>query len=122
MHTAGGMSEEESTLNLQALNDAFPNPPWSLTFSYGRALQSSTLKVCAYMCNDYVVWACNCSTLCFVLLEGVSQPCEAVRVYEGVWAGCDLCYTPSHHRNPRLLVCYRGRLHHRFAPPPVMMS
>lgn len=42
---AGGMSEEESTLNLQALNDAAPGSPWALTFSYGRALQSSTLKV-----------------------------------------------------------------------------
>ncbi|KAI3423022.1 hypothetical protein D9Q98_001374 [Chlorella vulgaris] len=41
---SGGMSEEESTLNLQALQDACPNSPWSLTFSYGRALQSATLK------------------------------------------------------------------------------
>ncbi|GMH42933.1 hypothetical protein BSKO_10855 [Bryopsis sp. KO-2023] len=42
---SGGMSEEESTLNLQALQDAAPpNAPWSLTFSYGRALQSTTLK------------------------------------------------------------------------------
>jgi hypothetical protein len=41
---SGGMSEEESTLNLQALQEACPDAPWSLTFSYGRALQSSTLK------------------------------------------------------------------------------
>ncbi|KAJ9516440.1 hypothetical protein QJQ45_011191 [Haematococcus lacustris] len=41
---SGGMSEEESTLNLQALNEAYPNSPWALTFSYGRALQSATLK------------------------------------------------------------------------------
>ena len=33
------MSEEESTLNLQALQEACPNSPWALTFSYGRALQ-----------------------------------------------------------------------------------
>lgn len=32
---------------LQALQDACPNSPWSLTFSYGRALQSSTLKTWA---------------------------------------------------------------------------
>eukprot|EP00877_Chromochloris_zofingiensis_P013409 jgi/Chrzof1/8321/Cz03g06040.t1 len=44
---SGGMSEEESTLNLQALQDACPDAPWSLTFSYGRALQSSTLKTWA---------------------------------------------------------------------------
>jgi fructose-bisphosphate aldolase class I len=41
---SGGMSEEESTLNLQALQEADPDAPWSLTFSYGRALQSATLK------------------------------------------------------------------------------
>lgn len=39
------MSEEESTLNLQALQEACPNSPWALTFSYGRALQATTLKV-----------------------------------------------------------------------------
>lgn len=41
---SGGMSEEEATSNLQALQ-AFGPTPWSLTFSYGRALQSSTLKI-----------------------------------------------------------------------------
>lgn len=44
---SGGMSEEESTQNLQALQEACPNAPWSLTFSYGRALQSTTLKTWA---------------------------------------------------------------------------
>lgn len=44
---SGGMSEEESTLNLQALQDEAPSAPWSLTFSYGRALQSTTLKTWA---------------------------------------------------------------------------
>lgn len=29
---------------LQALQEACPESPWSLTFSYGRALQSATLK------------------------------------------------------------------------------
>lgn len=41
---SGGMSEEESTLNLQALQEEMPYSPWALTFSYGRALQSATLK------------------------------------------------------------------------------
>lgn len=49
MGGAGGMSEEESTLNLQALQDEVKRlgvqTPWRLTFSYGRALQSATLKV-----------------------------------------------------------------------------
>ena len=30
---------------VQALQEACPNSPWRLTFSYGRALQSTTLKV-----------------------------------------------------------------------------
>ncbi|KAF8062721.1 hypothetical protein HT031_004051 [Scenedesmus sp. PABB004] len=44
---SGGMSEEESTINLQALNEACPSAPWSLTFSYGRALQATCLKTWA---------------------------------------------------------------------------
>ena len=41
---SGGMSEEEASLALNEINNA-PGPrPWSLTFSYGRALQQSTLK------------------------------------------------------------------------------
>lgn len=44
---SGGMSEEESTQNLQALQEECPNAPWSLTFSYGRALQATTLKTWA---------------------------------------------------------------------------
>ena len=41
---SGGMSEEEASLSLSEINNA-PGPrPWSLTFSYGRALQQSTLK------------------------------------------------------------------------------
>jgi fructose-bisphosphate aldolase class I len=41
---SGGMSEEEASLALNAINQA-PGPrPWSLTFSYGRALQQSCLK------------------------------------------------------------------------------
>jgi fructose-bisphosphate aldolase class I len=38
------MSEEEASLALNDINHA-PGPrPWSLTFSYGRALQQSCLK------------------------------------------------------------------------------
>ena len=42
---SGGQSEEDASLNLNAMNviTAIPRP-WSLTFSYGRALQSSVLK------------------------------------------------------------------------------
>lgn len=42
---SGGFSEEEATLYLDAMNKLDAKlRPWSLTFSYGRALQSSTLK------------------------------------------------------------------------------
>lgn len=41
---SGGQSEAEATANLNAIN-AFPGKkPWTLSFSYGRALQSSVLK------------------------------------------------------------------------------
>lgn len=41
---SGGQSEEEATLNLNAMNAMPAKKPWSLTFSYGRALQQSCLK------------------------------------------------------------------------------
>lgn len=42
---SGGFSEEEATLYLDAMNKLDAKlRPWSLSFSYGRALQSSTLK------------------------------------------------------------------------------
>ncbi|RRT43144.1 hypothetical protein B296_00041678 [Ensete ventricosum] len=44
---SGGQSEEEATLNLNAMNQLKGNKPWSLSFSFGRALQQSTLKTWA---------------------------------------------------------------------------
>lgn len=45
MFLSGGQSEEEATLNLNEMNKVDSRiRPWSLSFSYGRALQSSTLK------------------------------------------------------------------------------
>ncbi|KAK4392095.1 Fructose-bisphosphate aldolase 1, cytoplasmic [Sesamum angolense] len=41
---SGGQSEEEATVNLNAMNKLKTKKPWSLSFSYGRALQQSTLK------------------------------------------------------------------------------
>jgi len=43
MFLSGGMGEEEATINLNAINK-LQNRPWSLTFSFGRALQDSVLK------------------------------------------------------------------------------
>jgi len=44
MFLSGGQSEEEATLNLNAMNKLDTVKPWSLSFSYGRALQNSILK------------------------------------------------------------------------------
>jgi fructose-bisphosphate aldolase class 1 len=41
---SGGQSEEESTVNLNAINQAPGPKPWALSFSFGRALQQSVLK------------------------------------------------------------------------------
>ncbi|EGG13959.1 fructose-bisphosphate aldolase [Cavenderia fasciculata] len=40
---SGGQTELEATANLNAINQE-PNRPWALSFSYGRALQSSIIK------------------------------------------------------------------------------
>jgi fructose-bisphosphate aldolase class I len=41
---SGGQGEEEATVNLNALNTCPLGRPWSLTFSYGRALQATVIK------------------------------------------------------------------------------
>nr|XP_033776735.1 fructose-bisphosphate aldolase B isoform X2 [Geotrypetes seraphini] len=41
---SGGQSEEEASLNLNAINQCLLPKPWKLTFSYGRALQASALS------------------------------------------------------------------------------
>lgn len=43
---SGGQSEEEASVNLNAINNQ-PRRPWALTFSYGRALQASVLRAWA---------------------------------------------------------------------------
>jgi len=41
---SGGQSEEDATINLNAINQFPGRKPWALSFSYGRALQASVLK------------------------------------------------------------------------------
>ncbi|BES92643.1 unnamed protein product [Nesidiocoris tenuis] len=41
---SGGQSEEEASVNLDAINKYVGRKPWPLTFSFGRALQASVLK------------------------------------------------------------------------------
>jgi fructose-bisphosphate aldolase, class I len=40
---SGGQGPMEATANLNAMNAFFPNSPWELSFSYGRALQETAL-------------------------------------------------------------------------------
>lgn len=41
---SGGQSEDDATVNLNAINTCPVKRPWALTFSFGRALQASVLK------------------------------------------------------------------------------
>jgi len=41
---SGGQSEEEASLNLNAINSVSLPRPWNVSFSYGRALQASCIK------------------------------------------------------------------------------
>ena len=41
---SGGQSDAAATAHLDALNRLDANPPWRLSFSYGRALQAAPLK------------------------------------------------------------------------------
>ncbi len=41
---SGGQSPEEATANLNAINADYPDQPWLLSFSYGRALQQPVLQ------------------------------------------------------------------------------
>jgi len=49
MFLSGGQSEEEASINLDAMNKLAKQTkvPWSLSFSYGRALQASAIKAWA---------------------------------------------------------------------------
>jgi fructose-bisphosphate aldolase class I len=40
---SGGQTPEEATSNLNAMNELYPEAPWELSFSYGRALQEPAL-------------------------------------------------------------------------------
>jgi len=44
---SGGQRPEEATANLNAMNVMFPNAPWQLSFSYGRALQDPVINAWA---------------------------------------------------------------------------
>jgi fructose-bisphosphate aldolase class I len=47
MFLSGGQSEEEASRNLNAMNQLDTKIPWSLSFSYGRALQATAISTWA---------------------------------------------------------------------------
>lgn len=49
---SGGQSEEEASVNLNAINTCPLLKPWALTFSYGRALQASALNAWKGVLNN----------------------------------------------------------------------
>uniref|UniRef100_A0A6B2L8G1 Fructose-bisphosphate aldolase n=1 Tax=Arcella intermedia TaxID=1963864 RepID=A0A6B2L8G1_9EUKA len=53
MFLSGGQTEEEATVNLDALN-RLAGLPWTLSFSYGRALQASCLKAWGGKAENFV--------------------------------------------------------------------
>jgi len=52
---SGGQSEEEASINLNAINQYAGKKPWVLTFSYGRAMQASAQKAWAGKLENEVV-------------------------------------------------------------------
>ena len=70
---------------LQALQDACPNAPWALTFSYGRALQSSTLKVVFFpQCNRHLLNKQDAEVRSVKSSSGgLWSPCCAVQTWSG---------------------------------------
>jgi fructose-bisphosphate aldolase class I len=78
---SGGMSEEDASLALNAINNA-PGPrPWALTFSYGRALQQSCLK--AWQGKDENVAAAQEA----LMVRAQANSLAAVGRYEGGFGG-----------------------------------
>ncbi|XP_052801252.1 fructose-bisphosphate aldolase-like [Mya arenaria] len=91
---SGGQSEEDSTLNLNAINTCTAAPkPWALTFSFGRALQASVLK--AWQGDDKNIDAAQ-KQLC---LRAKANGLAALGQYKGdmaTSAGDQSLFVPKH--------------------------
>lgn len=73
---SGGQSEEEASVHLNAINNCSLVKPWTLTFSYGRALQVSALKTWrghkeneSAATEQFIKRAEACRSLCFQTLD-----------------------------------------------------
>jgi fructose-bisphosphate aldolase class I len=54
-------NEETATINLNAMNKLYPKLPWHVSFSYGKALQKTTIVT--WMCKEENVPAAQTSLL-----------------------------------------------------------
>ncbi len=54
MFLSGGQSELDATANLDAINKHPGRKPWTLSFSFGRALQSSVIKTWAVRISPFL--------------------------------------------------------------------
>ena len=100
MLSAGGQSEEEATAHLAAMNMVTDvKKPWTLSFSFGRALQvgAAATVCCRHWGTDRRAHAC-CSHLACLLPRGASN-CPACATCQHAsalkaWAGKE--NTPTH--------------------------
>lgn len=85
---SGGQTEEEATVNLNAINQYDGKKPWKLTFSYGRALQVSFLDEIQYIFVNFqrfnymkrvYLWLCF-RHLCFEPGVGRKKMLQLVRL------------------------------------------
>lgn len=74
---SGGQSEEDASLNLNAINQYPGKKPWALTFSYGRALQASVLN--AWKGKDENIPAAKAA----LLIRAKSNSLASLGKYEG---------------------------------------
>lgn len=77
---SGGLSPEEATANLNAMNAGFPGAPWLLSFSYGRALQEPVLQV--WQGKSENVGAAQLALLKRARLNGAAQRGEYLAAME----------------------------------------
>lgn len=70
---SGGQSEEEASVNLDAINKYEGKKPWSLTFSYGRALQVR-IQLFLRFVIDRLIFPGLCAP-CLGWKEGEHQGC-----------------------------------------------
>lgn len=80
---SGGQSEEDASINLNAINQYPGKKPWALTFSFGRALQASALA--AWKGQDANIPAAQQAFLTRAKANG----CASVGKYEGDASAAD---------------------------------